>query len=67
VQALCAIWRVQMLEPVFAALAADDHPPVRSILRDAGAAEVAFEDASAFLNINTRADLEEAERRLTRS
>lgn len=64
VQSLCSAWRVSMLDAVFAALAQDPHPPVHAILREAGAAEVAFEDAAAFLNINTPQDLAEAERRL---
>lgn len=61
---LCSVWRVSMLDAVFAALAKETPPPVRAILDAAKAAEVEFNDPGAFLNISTRADLAEAERRL---
>lgn len=61
---LCSVWRVTMLDAVFSALAMETPPPVRTILEEAEAAEVEFDDPAAFLNISTPADLEEAARRL---
>jgi len=63
-QPLCAVWRTTLLEPMLAALAHGEHPPIRAVLREAGAVEVAFPDAAGFLNVNTQEDLAEAERRL---
>lgn len=61
-QPLCAAWGVAMTRVLRSALAHGLHPPVHQILIDAGAAEVAFDDDDAFLNVNTPADLAEAER-----
>jgi molybdopterin-guanine dinucleotide biosynthesis protein A len=66
-QPLCAAWGVGMTRALHSALAHGLHPAAHQILSDAGAAEVRFEDDADFLNVNTQADLAEAERRLTRS
>ncbi|MDP3175480.1 MAG: molybdenum cofactor guanylyltransferase [Phenylobacterium sp.] len=63
-QPLCAVWRSWMIRPLGLALADGLHPPVHQVLSDANAVEVTFEDATAFLNINTTEDLAIAERRL---
>ena len=52
-QPLCALWpttAVEMLE------ALESHPPVGRLLAALGAAEVVFEDAAAFANLNTPGD-----------
>jgi molybdopterin-guanine dinucleotide biosynthesis protein A len=59
---LCAVWDVGMARALRSALADGLHPPVHQILLDAGAAQARFDDDSAFININTTADLAEAER-----
>ncbi|MBU6371271.1 MAG: molybdenum cofactor guanylyltransferase [Alphaproteobacteria bacterium] len=57
---LCAIYRIDA-EPVVAAAArAQDHPPMHAVLRTLDAAPAWFPDARAFLNVNTRADLDAA-------
>jgi molybdopterin-guanine dinucleotide biosynthesis protein A len=61
-QPLCAVWRVALVRPLRSALAHGLHPPVHQVLVDAGAAEAAFDDAADFLNVNTPADLDAAER-----
>jgi molybdopterin-guanine dinucleotide biosynthesis protein A len=66
-QPLCAAWGVGMTRALQSALAHGLHPAVHQILADAGAAEVRFDDDAAFLNVNTAADLAEAERRLTKA
>jgi molybdopterin-guanine dinucleotide biosynthesis protein A len=66
-QPLCAAWGVGMTRALHSALAHGLHPAAHQILSDAGAAEVRFEDDADFLNVNTQADLAEAERRLNRS
>ncbi|HEY3695955.1 molybdenum cofactor guanylyltransferase [Phenylobacterium sp.] len=63
-QPLCALWRTALARPLRAALADGLHPPVHQVLTDANAAQVAFTDREAFLNVNTPADLAEAARRL---
>jgi len=63
-QPLCAVWRTLMIRPLQAALADGLHPPAHTLLTDAGAVQVAFQDEAAFLNINTPEDFAEAERRL---
>ncbi|MDP3658727.1 molybdenum cofactor guanylyltransferase [Phenylobacterium sp.] len=63
-QPLCAVWRSWMIRPLALALADGLHPPVHQVLSDANAVEVTFQDATAFLNINTLEDLAIAERRL---
>jgi molybdopterin-guanine dinucleotide biosynthesis protein A len=63
-QPLCALWRTALTRALRAALADGLHPPAHQVLTDAGAAQIAFPDAAGFLNVNTTADLAEAERRL---
>lgn len=52
-QPLCAIWRLEDLPMVAAALAGGRHPPVRQVLADVDARAVAFPDAPAFANLNS--------------
>lgn len=61
VQPLCALWPVSALERLERL---DHHPPVKRMLKALGAAEVAFDDAEAFRNINTPDDLAAAAARL---
>jgi molybdopterin-guanine dinucleotide biosynthesis protein A len=56
-QPLCALWPLKALPTVAAALANGAHPPTWSVLESLGAVPVHFEDASAFANLNTAADL----------
>ena len=62
---MCAVWRVTLLDQVFAALAATPTPGLDAVLLAAGAAEVAFEPADLFATIETRDDLTAAEQRLS--
>lgn len=62
--ALCAAWRPALAESLRAAFARGVHPPVRALAADAVA--VRFADAEAFLNVNTKADLARALRRVAR-
>jgi len=55
---------VTALAAVTAELAAGEHPPTWRVLDSLGAVRVAFADAAAFANINTRADLAQAAARL---
>lgn len=53
---LCAVWRVEtaaVLEPALA----QGHPAVRAWLAGLGARAVRFDDAAAFANVNTPAEL----------
>lgn len=59
-QPLCAIWHVDALAVLTAALGQDRHPTVRAVLGAVGAATVAFSDRQAFCNFNTRAEFEAA-------
>jgi molybdenum cofactor guanylyltransferase len=52
---LCTLWRVDRLVEVEAQLA-KGHPPIRRVLADLGAVDVAFDDAAAFDNVNTPED-----------
>jgi molybdopterin-guanine dinucleotide biosynthesis protein A len=63
-QPLCALWPATALAAVSAALAAGAHPPTWSVLERLGAVRVAFDDAAAFANVNTPADLAEVAARL---
>lgn len=54
---LCAVWPVSALADVTAALAHGAHPPTWRLLDSLGARHVRFEDAAAFMNLNTPADL----------
>ena len=62
-QPLCALWPVSALAVLDAAT---KHPPIRRALAELGAAEVAFEDAAAFDNLNTPEAFAEAAMRLLR-
>jgi molybdopterin-guanine dinucleotide biosynthesis protein A len=61
---LCSLWPVTALPAVSAALAGGKHPPAWRVLQSLGAVAVAFDDAAAFANVNTRADLAEVAARL---
>jgi molybdopterin-guanine dinucleotide biosynthesis protein A len=63
-QPLCSVWPVSALPTVAAALAAGAHPPTWRVLESLSAARVVFDDAAAFANINTRADLADIAARL---
>src|SRR5262245_20437784 len=63
-QPLCSVWPVTALPAVTGALAGGAHPPTWRVLDGLGAVRVAFADAAAFANINTRTDLDEAAERL---
>ena len=54
---LCAVWPVSALDAVTAALAHGAHPPTWRLLESLGAQHVRFDDPSAFVNLNTPADL----------
>jgi molybdopterin-guanine dinucleotide biosynthesis protein A len=56
-QPLCSLWPATALAAVTAALADGAHPPTWRLLESLGAVRVAFADAAAFANVNTRADL----------
>jgi molybdopterin-guanine dinucleotide biosynthesis protein A len=56
-QPLCAVWPTSALARLTALLAEGAHPPTWSVLEGLGAVQVLFEDAAAFANLNTRADL----------
>jgi molybdopterin-guanine dinucleotide biosynthesis protein A len=56
---LCAVWRTRLADPLARRLADGRHPSVRSLLAEFGGREVAFPDARAFFNINSRADLDQ--------
>jgi molybdopterin-guanine dinucleotide biosynthesis protein A len=64
-QSLCAVWPVENKEALEAALITGMHPPVRDILRLMGASAISFDEAGAFLNINTKDDLLAAEKALS--
>lgn len=66
-QPLCAAWSPGMTRALRSALADGLHPAAHQILVDAGAVEARFDDDEAFINVNRREDLAEAERRLARS
>ena len=63
-QPLCSVWPVSALETVTQALANGQHPPTWQLLESLGAVRVAFDDAAAFANVNTREDLAQIEKRL---
>ena len=55
---LCALWRVEQKPVLRAALAGGArHPPLHRLAAELGAAVAQFDDARAFANINTAADL----------
>lgn len=53
---LCALWSIDLLAPLELELARG-HPAVRRFLADMGGVAVLFEDAAAFINMNTPGDL----------
>jgi molybdopterin-guanine dinucleotide biosynthesis protein A len=57
-QPLCALWTTAALSALHHALADGRHPSVHGFLDSIGAARLVVEDAAAFLNVNTLADLE---------
>lgn len=59
---LCAVWRVALLPCLQQTLAEGEHPSVRALLAEMGAARVTFADARAFANANTPAALAALER-----
>lgn len=59
-QPLCAVWRPALAGKLVDALAGG-HPPIHAFAAEVGAVRVRFDDASTFLNINTREDLDRAE------
>ena len=58
---LCALWSVSALATLDAV---NGHPPVRDLLRSAGAVDVAFAETADFANLNTPEDFAAAERRM---
>jgi molybdenum cofactor guanylyltransferase len=62
-QPLCALWPVAALAVVRECLAGGAHPPTWRTLERIGARRVFFENAEAFANVNTRADLVDVEGR----
>lgn len=56
-QPLCAVWPISALPAVTKALEGGAHPATWRVLEDIGARRVRFEDAAAFANLNTAADL----------
>jgi molybdopterin-guanine dinucleotide biosynthesis protein A len=56
-QPLCALWPVSALAEVTEAIQGGNHPPTWRLLQELGAIRIRFDDAGAFANINTRADL----------
>jgi molybdopterin-guanine dinucleotide biosynthesis protein A len=60
-QPLCALWRTDLATELAAALADGRHPSVHGFAEAVGACVVEFEDASAFLNINTPEDFARAQ------
>ena len=62
-QPMCAVWPVSALAFLTEALAGGAHPPTWRTLETLGVRQVLVEPAEAFANVNTREDLEMAERR----
>jgi molybdopterin-guanine dinucleotide biosynthesis protein A len=62
-QPLCALWPVAALPVVRESLAGGAHPATWRTLDRIGARRVFFENAEAFANVNTRADLADVEAR----
>jgi molybdopterin-guanine dinucleotide biosynthesis protein A len=56
-QPLCAVWPVDALAAVTAALAGGAHPPTWRVLDRVGARRVRFDTPEVFANLNTRQDL----------
>jgi molybdenum cofactor guanylyltransferase len=62
-QPLCGVWRTDLADIFAEALASGRHPRARDLLERLPAAEVRFEDARAFVNVNTVENLADAARR----
>jgi molybdenum cofactor guanylyltransferase len=62
-QPLCAVWPVDALPAVTAALQGGAHPPTWQMLERLGASKVRFDPPEAFANLNTRDDLAAVEAR----
>ena len=60
-QPLCAVWPVTSLPDVRDALRGGAHPPTWQMLERIGARKVFFDSPEAFVNVNTREDLEAAQ------
>jgi len=56
-QPLCAVWPVDALPTLSAALQGGAHPPTWQMLETLGASKVRFHPPEAFANLNTRDDL----------
>lgn len=56
-QPLCAVWPTSALPVLTKALEGGAHPPTWRVLEQIGARHVRFDDAAAFANLNTPADL----------
>lgn len=67
VQPLCGLWRVSTREAVEAALAGGAHPPVHALAQSLGGVHAVFAEGERFLNVNTKADLAQAEAWLARN
>ncbi|MEP7209381.1 MAG: molybdenum cofactor guanylyltransferase [Alphaproteobacteria bacterium] len=63
---LCALWRTDLAGELRAALASGRHPSVHGFAESVGVSIVQFEDAEAFLNINTPEDFARAQAIRTR-
>jgi molybdopterin-guanine dinucleotide biosynthesis protein A len=57
---LCALWSLELLEPLERRLAGGGHGPVRAFLAECGASRVAFDRPEAFANVNLPGDLSRA-------
>jgi molybdopterin-guanine dinucleotide biosynthesis protein A len=66
-QPLCAVWPVDALPAVSAALQGGAHPPTWQMLETLGASKVRFDPPEAFANLNTRDDLAAVEARQSSS
>ena len=50
---LCAVWRTELIGNIDRRMALGEHPAVRGLLFEIGAAEVVFQDPRPFRNVNT--------------
>jgi len=66
-QPLCAVWPIEALPALSAALQGGAHPPTWQMLERLGASMVRFDPPEAFANLNTRDDLAAAEARQSTS
>ena len=56
VHALCALWRVDAVDPLLALASEPDQPSMQAIIQRLGGGYVNFPDEAAFANLNTPAD-----------